>query len=134
MDWLYAQTEPIKYMPGPRVGERHPMTRGLLIYFQVWDGPRRRTLNISAQLKTLGLPEFEGRQHSGIDVSGVFRFLPKASSYACEITQDSRNIAKIVAELAQRGVSLYPNTAIHPNRRWHWMGKSGQVLEECFSI
>ena len=29
----------------------------------------RRSLNIPAQLKALGLPEFEGRQHSGIDVS-----------------------------------------------------------------
>lgn len=28
----------------------------------------KRTLNISAQLKVLGLAEFEGRQHSGIDV------------------------------------------------------------------
>ncbi|KAF9466388.1 ribonuclease H-like domain-containing protein [Collybia nuda] len=98
MDWLYAQAEPAKYTPEPRV----------------WTGPRRSTLNIPAQLKTLGLPEFQGRQHSGID--------------------DSRNIAKIVAELAWRGVSLYPNTAIHPNRRWHWMGKSGQVLEEHLSI
>ncbi|KAH9483755.1 3'-5' exonuclease eri1 [Psilocybe cubensis] len=73
-------------------------------------GSKRPSLNISAQLKVLGLPDFEGRQHSGID--------------------DTRNIAKIVTELARRGVRLFPNTAIDPRRRWQWMGKHGQVLEE----
>ncbi|KAF8162991.1 ribonuclease H-like domain-containing protein [Crassisporium funariophilum] len=82
-------------------------------------GANRRSLNIPAQLKALGLPEFEGRQHSGIDVSG---YLPSS--------RDSRNIAKIVTELARQGVSLFPNTAIQPNRRWRWMGKHGQILEE----
>jgi len=75
---------------------------------RTWDGPRRRSLNIPAQLKSLGLSGFKGRQHSGID--------------------DSRNLARIVAELARRGVPLKPNTAISPNRRWKWMGKHGQIL------
>ncbi|KAF8874627.1 ribonuclease H-like domain-containing protein [Gymnopilus junonius] len=73
-------------------------------------GTTRPSLNISAQLKVLGLPAFEGRQHSGID--------------------DTRNIAKIITELARRGVPLLPNTTIYPGRRWRWMGKYGQVLEE----
>ncbi|KDR73447.1 hypothetical protein GALMADRAFT_610486 [Galerina marginata CBS 339.88] len=73
-------------------------------------GATRPSLNISAQLKVLGLPAFEGRQHSGID--------------------DTRNIAKIVTELARRGVHLLPNTTIYPGRRWRWMGKHGQVLED----
>ncbi|KAF5386757.1 hypothetical protein D9615_001814 [Tricholomella constricta] len=97
LDWLHSCELP-KYSPS---------TRG-------WDGPRRRTLNIPAQLKALGLPSFEGRQHSGID--------------------DSRNIAKIIAELARRGISLHPNTAVHPNRRWQWMGKHGQILDGYWTI
>ncbi|KAA1471259.1 hypothetical protein DENSPDRAFT_775988 [Dentipellis sp. KUC8613] len=72
--------------------------------------PRRISLNIPSQLRALGLAPFEGRQHSGID--------------------DARNIARIVTELARRGIRLEPNTFIHPNRRWAWMGKHGQVLEE----
>ncbi|TFK72521.1 hypothetical protein BDN72DRAFT_869441 [Pluteus cervinus] len=74
------------------------------------DFPRRRSLNIPSQLEVLGLPVFEGRQHCGID--------------------DTRNLAKIVTELARRGVCLLPNTAIEPYRRWQWMGKRGQILEE----
>lgn len=73
---------------------------------------RRRSLNIPAQLEVLGLPVFEGRQHSGID--------------------DTRNLARIVTELARRGVCLLPNTAIQPYRRWHWMGRGGQVLAEYY--
>jgi len=72
--------------------------------------PKRRSLNISQQLRALGLAPFVGRQHSGID--------------------DTRNIARIVVELAKRGIRLEPNTVIHPGRRWQWMGKPGQVLEE----
>jgi 3'-5' exoribonuclease 1 len=70
-------------------------------------------MNIPAQLKALGLPAFEGRQHSGID--------------------DSRNIAKIITELALQDVCLLPNTPIHPGKRWPWMGKFGQVLEDHLS-
>ncbi|KDQ59451.1 hypothetical protein JAAARDRAFT_33017 [Jaapia argillacea MUCL 33604] len=71
---------------------------------------RRISLNIPAQLKFLGLPPFEGRQHSGID--------------------DTRNIARIISELGRRGVRLEPNYVIHPRRRWQWMGKPGEILEE----
>jgi 3'-5' exoribonuclease 1 len=74
---------------------------------------KRRSMKIPAQLKVLGLPAFEGRQHSGID--------------------DTRNIAKIVIELGQRDVRLVPNTKINPRRRWPWMGKSGQILEDCLN-
>ncbi|KAH9998967.1 ribonuclease H-like domain-containing protein [Russula vinacea] len=72
--------------------------------------PRRMSPNIESQLRFLGLAPFEGRQHCGLD--------------------DSRNIARIVVELARRGVRLVPNTPIQPGRRWPWMGKSGEVLEE----
>ncbi|KAJ2930098.1 hypothetical protein H1R20_g7017, partial [Candolleomyces eurysporus] len=39
----------------------------------------RRSANIAAQLKVLGLPDFQGREHSGIDVSTVdFKNLPNS--------------------------------------------------------
>ncbi|TFK26422.1 hypothetical protein FA15DRAFT_588508 [Coprinopsis marcescibilis] len=76
-------------------------------YFQ---STNRRLLNISTQLEELGLPMFEGRQHSGID--------------------DTRNITRILAELGRRGVPILPNTTVEQNKRWPWMGKRGQVLEE----
>jgi 3'-5' exoribonuclease 1 len=71
---------------------------------------KKRSMKIPDQLKALGLPAFEGRQHSGID--------------------DTRNIAKIVIELARRDVRLLPNTRINLGRRWPWMGKSGHILED----
>jgi len=72
-----------------------------------------RSLNISRQLAALSLPPFQGRQHSGID--------------------DTRNIARIVTELARRGVRLEPNLRIHPGRRWYWMGTQlGEIYEEYF--
>ncbi|KAJ3535068.1 hypothetical protein NMY22_g6655 [Coprinellus aureogranulatus] len=78
---------------------------------RLFAGLTARSLNIPAQLKALGLPEFDGRQHSGID--------------------DARNIARVLTELARNGVSLQPTTPIHPNKRWHWMGpRRGQILEE----
>ena len=46
--------------------------------------------------------------------------------------QDTRNIARLVIELARRGWKLEPNTPINPNRRWPWMGKRGKVLEEYY--
>ncbi|KAI0340609.1 hypothetical protein BDW22DRAFT_1360017 [Trametopsis cervina] len=67
-------------------------------------------LPITRQLEVLGLGAFEGRQHCGID--------------------DTRNVARIVIELARRGMLLKPNTAINPHRRWPWMGRNGKVLEE----
>ncbi|TFK90933.1 hypothetical protein K466DRAFT_573941 [Polyporus arcularius HHB13444] len=75
--------------------------------------PRRVVLSIPRQLHALGLEPFEGRQHSGID--------------------DTRNICRLVVELARRGWKLQPNTSINPNRRWPWMGKRGKVLEEYYS-
>ncbi|KAG2349386.1 hypothetical protein BDR05DRAFT_985934 [Suillus weaverae] len=68
-----------------------------------------RSLNIPQQLQALGLPAFQGRLHSGID--------------------DTRNIARVMTELARRGIRLEPKTSINPNRRWNWMGKHGEVLE-----
>ncbi|KZV90427.1 hypothetical protein EXIGLDRAFT_770844 [Exidia glandulosa HHB12029] len=72
---------------------------------------RRTSLKLPNQLQALGLAPFEGRQHSGID--------------------DTRNIARIVAELARRGVSLLCNLSVRPGRRWQWMGRTpGTILEE----
>lgn len=73
-----------------------------------------RSLNIPQQLQALGLPAFQGRLHSGID--------------------DTRNIARVMTELAYRGVRLEPKTSINPNRRWNWMGKPGQVLEHTLTF
>jgi len=73
-------------------------------------GPGIRTLNIPAQLSILGLAPFIGRPHSGID--------------------DTRNIARILTQLALEGVRLQPNTAINLRRRWYWMGKAGDIREE----
>ncbi|KAJ7219074.1 ribonuclease H-like domain-containing protein [Mycena pura] len=72
-------------------------------------GPSR-TLNIPAQLSAFGLPPFQGRLHSGID--------------------DTRNLARILKQLALENVRLQPNTPINLRRRWYWMGKSGQILED----
>jgi len=69
---------------------------------------RCRSLNITSQLKVLGLPPFQGRRHSGID--------------------DTRNIARIVIELARRGVRLESNTRINRKRRWAWMGGPGEII------
>ncbi|KAH9951390.1 ribonuclease H-like domain-containing protein [Amylocystis lapponica] len=71
--------------------------------------PNRISLSITDQLRLLNLAPFEGRQHSGID--------------------DTRNVARILTELARRGVKLEPNTTINPNKRWPWMGKRGKVRE-----
>lgn len=70
---------------------------------------KRIYLPITRQLQVLGLPPFQGREHSGID--------------------DTRNITRIVIEAARRGMKLQPNTGINPNRRWPWMGKLGRVRE-----
>ncbi len=48
------------------------------------------------------------------------------------VLQDTRNICRLVVELARRGWKLEPNTSINPNRRWPWMGKRGKVLEEYY--
>ncbi|KAI0721557.1 ribonuclease H-like domain-containing protein [Cerioporus squamosus] len=97
------------------VGEWHDFTTALAERRQVgaFPLPRRVILSIPRQLHALGLEPFEGRQHSGID--------------------DTRNICRLVVELARRGWKLQPNTPINPNRRWPWMGKRGKVLEEYYS-
>jgi 3'-5' exoribonuclease 1 len=85
--------------------------------------------NIENQLRFLDLAPFEGRQHSGIDVS--FFLSPEMGTISqLLLPQDSRNIARIIIELARRGVRLVPNTPIRLERRWPWMGRSGQILEE----
>jgi 3'-5' exoribonuclease 1 len=92
---------------------------------------RRMSPNIESQLRFLDLAPFEGRQHCGIDVSltvGIAHFC-RFSIWHSPTPQDSRNIARIIIELARRGVRLTPNTPIQPGRRWPWMGKSGQILE-----
>ena len=50
-----------------------------------------------------------------------------------QFTQDTRNVARIVIELARRGMPLRANTGINPHRRWPWMGKNGKILEEYVS-
>ncbi|EIM90437.1 uncharacterized protein STEHIDRAFT_93411 [Stereum hirsutum FP-91666 SS1] len=94
------------------VGEWHAQSAGSSSRKSLF--PRRISMNIESQLRALGLGNFQGRQHSGID--------------------DTRNIARIVTELARRGITLIPNTNIHPGKRWAWMGKSGQILEESISV
>ncbi|KAF8737707.1 hypothetical protein AX14_012477 [Amanita brunnescens Koide BX004] len=102
LDVRMAVTEWLDYRKSKGVSHRNAISH------HTWKGIRR-SLNIPAQLKALGLPEFEGRQHSGID--------------------DCRNISRVMMELARRGVTLVPNTTIYPDKRWHWMGKQGQILE-----
>ncbi|KAG1756283.1 ribonuclease H-like domain-containing protein [Suillus paluster] len=75
----------------------------------VWAVASGNPETMAKQLEALGLPAFQGRLHSGID--------------------DTRNIARVMTELARRGVRLEPNTSINTNRRWNWMGKPGEVLE-----
>ena len=60
-------------------------------------------------------------------------YLHSCEQNVWKLSQDTRNIARVVVELAKRGIRLEPNTAIYPGRRWQWMGKPGQILEEyCF--
>ncbi|KZO95251.1 hypothetical protein CALVIDRAFT_483258 [Calocera viscosa TUFC12733] len=69
-------------------------------------------LSIPYQLQKLGLAPFEGRQHCGID--------------------DTRNIARVLAELGQRGCVLDQNTALAlggSGRRYDWMGDGRGEVE-----
>lgn len=86
------------------------------------------------QLHILGLGAFEGRQHCGRDVRIVLS-IRIGISCCCPLadvphSQDTRNVARIVVELARRGMPLRPNTSINPYRRWPWMGRNGKILEE----
>ncbi|CAK5279572.1 unnamed protein product [Mycena citricolor] len=67
-------------------------------------------LNIPAQLWALSLPPFQGQLHSGID--------------------DTRNLCRVLKQLALEGVCLQPSSPINPRRRWPWMGKAGRVVED----
>ena len=93
--------------------------------------------NIENQLRFLDLAPFQGRQHCGIDVraSAAIPHLTEILNHPIPppFLQDSRNIARIIIELARRGVRLVPNTPIQPGRRWPWMGRSGQILEQYLS-
>src|SRR6266545_4005040 len=46
-----------------------------------------RSLNISAQLKVLGLPAFEGREHSGIDVGVNMESFPTVDQLSIGYSQ-----------------------------------------------
>jgi 3'-5' exoribonuclease 1 len=45
-------------------------------------------------------------------------------------TKDTRNICRILTALAAKEHKLMPNSTINFKRRWPWMGRRGQVLEE----
>ncbi|KAJ7470545.1 ribonuclease H-like domain-containing protein [Mycena latifolia] len=100
-DWMNGDVLDVRALVMAHTSGRKPQ-RG--------PSPGTGTLNIPAQLSALGLPPFEGQLHSGID--------------------DTRNLARIMTQLALDGVRLQPNTSINPRRRWFWMGKAGQILEE----
>ncbi|TYJ57850.1 hypothetical protein B9479_001460 [Cryptococcus floricola] len=78
--------------------------------------PRPRTdyyLNIAGMCEALGLGEFEGRQHSGLD--------------------DATNIARILIKLSEKNVIFEANGLIEPThsgKRYAWMGESGKVIWE----
>lgn len=82
-----------------------------------------RGLTLKDQLDKLGLGAFEGRQHSGIDVS---------RSLGHTDTQDAANIARIVAALADLNVQLEANytlPALSSKRAaFDWMGDNGEVI------
>ncbi|WRT69622.1 uncharacterized protein IL334_006611 [Kwoniella shivajii] len=69
--------------------------------------------NISGMVEALGLGEFEGRQHSGLD--------------------DATNIARILIALSEKDIIFEPNGTIHPlgkGNRYPWMGERGEVKWE----
>lgn len=66
------------------------------------------TLQITSVLASLHLPPFIGRQHSGL--------------------ADSHNIARILQELARRGMRLIGNRNVGgKEEKWNWMKKGGGV-------
>ncbi|WWD20246.1 hypothetical protein CI109_104722 [Kwoniella shandongensis] len=69
--------------------------------------------NIPGMCHALGLGEFEGRQHSGLD--------------------DASNIARILIALSAKNVVIEPNGTIAKagqGRRYAWMGERGEVKWE----
>lgn len=99
------------------------------------DIPRRKAL--TQHLGSIACTGFTGFRRSTTQWYRCQCQSPRVLSWNCGVrtdsviccVQDTRNIARIVTELAQRGVRLLPNTVIYPGRRWSWMGKYGQVLE-----
>ncbi|KAG8823232.1 hypothetical protein FRC17_009385 [Serendipita sp. 399] len=71
------------------------------------------SFKLNRQLELLGL-KFEGREHSGLD--------------------DSRNIARILVELASRGITLEPNLDVSPTRTFPWMGPNGTVATAAAAL
>ncbi|GMK55907.1 hypothetical protein CspeluHIS016_0209630 [Cutaneotrichosporon spelunceum] len=73
-------------------------------------GGTQPPLTIADQLSALGVGEFEGRQHSGID--------------------DATNISRILQAIGARGVHIEPNAVLSTTnaRRYPWMGRPGEVL------
>lgn len=113
-------------------------------------------------VEKLGLGDFEGRQHSGLDVSAWLGFAllsqspgcsvasPISRGYFCEVAiiasgeiwawltvQDATNVARILTALADRDVLIEPNARLPPARNaktWPWMGAPGEVkFEEWMS-
>ncbi|WWC92713.1 uncharacterized protein L201_007672 [Kwoniella dendrophila CBS 6074] len=66
--------------------------------------------NIPGMLEILGLGDFQGRQHSGLD--------------------DATNIARILSALSEKDVIFEPNGTLQQpgkGRRYPWMGERGEV-------
>lgn len=92
-----------------------------------WQAGSVPPLTITGQLAELGVVGgFEGRQHSGIDVS------EEASGVGHLLTrQDATNISRILRAIADRGVLIESNAMLPPasnSKRWAWMGQPGEVL------
>ncbi|GAA6004639.1 hypothetical protein JCM10207_000964 [Rhodosporidiobolus poonsookiae] len=73
------------------------------------------TLSLPSVLSALTLPPFQGRLHSGLS--------------------DARNAARILIDLAARGVRVEPNRRVPEGgrggeRRWGWMTRTGEVKWE----
>ncbi|KZS98952.1 hypothetical protein SISNIDRAFT_403605 [Sistotremastrum niveocremeum HHB9708] len=110
-EWLRSDVTDVRQLVTLWLQNRDSATKVEQPSYRTHRSHKRPSLNLTSQLKALSLAPFEGRQHSGID--------------------DTRNIARIVTELARRGVRLEPNLYINPGRRWNWMGsRRGEVLED----
>lgn len=71
---------------------------------------------------------FEGREHSGIDVTILPPSIEPMLIYCCFRIQDARNIARVVMALAERGLPLRPNLDISATRHFEWMGSRGTII------
>ncbi|KAF8590520.1 hypothetical protein K439DRAFT_1403650 [Ramaria rubella] len=112
-EWLQGDVVDVRKQVAAWLAQRQGLTRKNVSFYSSRSGSPGQSLNISKQLSVLSLPPFQGRQHSGID--------------------DTRNIARILTELARRGIRLEPNLRIRPGKRWYWMGTQiGEIYEEYF--